>query len=230
MGKIIEVNNSDNITTNASNSHNIIVNHAESCEFKFNSYGDRIINANIYSSVVDNSNETTIYTKNAHNTLYCLGEDTKLYLKAPTTIITKSRIYDYITGDFIIKDGIVINASNGREYKMRLFRLMKAEQNIYKSYLKEHNACIKDGITLDMRFTTNIWDEVLDTYLIIDDAIDALTKYKSIARDMGRFYEIEEYYIEEYTIDKYYEIVPTGDIWEFAKWEGSIEEILDDYF
>lgn len=99
---------------------------------------------------------------------------------------------------------------------MKNFKLMKSDQNIYKSALKRENAIIEDGITQDMRFTTNIWETILAEFDTKEKALEELKGYKSVADDMGRFYEISEYYIEEYTLDEYGEETSNG-IWEFAK-------------
>ena len=77
---------------------------------------------------------------------------------------------------------------------------------------------IKEGITTTQ---DDQYPEIVKSFDNLEDAKNELQKYKSNIRKLsggaGKYYLIEEYYIEENTYDKDGEWLEGGDIWEFSK-------------
>ena len=77
---------------------------------------------------------------------------------------------------------------------------------------------IKEGITTTQ---DDQYPEIVKSFDNLEDAKNELQKYKSNIRELsggvGKYYLIEEYYIEENTYDKDGEWLEGGDIWEFSK-------------
>ena len=77
---------------------------------------------------------------------------------------------------------------------------------------------IKEGITTTQ---DDQYPEIVSSFDNLEDAKNELQKYKSNIRELsggaGKYYLIEEYYIEENTYDKDGEWLECGDIWEFSK-------------
>ena len=77
---------------------------------------------------------------------------------------------------------------------------------------------IKEGITTTQ---DDQYPEIVSSFDNLEDAKNELQKYKSNIRELsggaGKYYLIEEYYIEENTYDKDGEWLEGGDIWEFSK-------------
>ena len=77
---------------------------------------------------------------------------------------------------------------------------------------------IKEGITTTQ---DDQYPEIVKSFDNLEDAKNELQKYKSNIRELsggaGKYYLIEEYYIEENTYDKDGEWLEGGDILEFSK-------------
>ena len=77
---------------------------------------------------------------------------------------------------------------------------------------------IREGITLT---TDDQYPEIVVSFDILDEAKAELQKYKSSIRELsggaGKYYLVEEYYIEENSYNEDEEWVEGGDVWEFSK-------------
>ena len=77
---------------------------------------------------------------------------------------------------------------------------------------------IREGITLT---ADDQYPEIVVSFDTLDEAKAELQKYKSSIRELsggaGKYYLVEEYYIEENSYDEDEEWVEGGDVWEFSK-------------
>lgn len=77
---------------------------------------------------------------------------------------------------------------------------------------------IKEGITLT---ADDQYPEIVVSFDTLDKAKVELQKYKSSIRELsggaGKYYLVEEYYIEENSYDEDEEWVEGGDVWEYSK-------------
>lgn len=59
--------------------------------------------------------------------------------------------------------------------------------------------------------------EIIESFNTSEEALDALKGFKSSVRDFGRYYLVEEYYVEESDYDEDGEWIDGGDVWGFSE-------------
>ena len=111
-------------------------------------------------------------------------------------------------------DGKEIKIKNERGKKMKKFELVK---NSIEINWREKDK-IAEGCTMDQG---DCDPELIKSFDNKDEALEELKNYKSDIRELngnlGKYYEIIEYYIQENTYDEDGDFVEGGDIWEFSQ-------------
>lgn len=114
------------------------------------------------------------------------------------------------------------------EYVLELIRFkIKKERLIMKKFELFKNTVeinwrekdrIEEGCTMDQG---DCDPEIIKSFDNKDEALEALKKYKSDIRELsgnlGKYYEITEYYIQENIYDEEGTFIEGGDIWEFSE-------------
>ena len=70
------------------------------------------------------------------------------------------------------------------------------------------------GCTLDK---VSIYPENIKAFGSKEEALEELKKYKTDVTDYGRYYLVEEYYIEEQKVNEEGEVVDSFGIWDYSK-------------